>query len=139
MKYREARHYKYILASNESFLVPGFDDVNFQNAFINMQEGELAIKKYYAWDGSSVPLKKFIKWLWDSDRYCKKASIVHDALYQIINRKGLDDSYRLSADVYYRRQCITDGMAQWQANMRYRALRRFGSAKRSVPKPILVT
>lgn len=136
---------------DESFSMMEFSSIDYSSTFIKLKDGTLRIKKYYAWDGSTVPLKKGLKWttailtfgffIWDSDKYCKDASLIHDALYQIIRECKFSDTcdYRKLADDIYLRKLLLTKMPKWQANMRYKALRRFGSTKKQVIRPIYET
>jgi hypothetical protein len=138
MKYRETKYYKYQLMGDEVFSMMEFSSIEYSSRFIRIEDGTLRVKKFYAWDGSSVPGKKYIKWIWDCDRFCKTASLIHDSLYQIIREKDLSEDYRLRADVIYRKRCIRAGMKEWQANLRFWALRKWGSTKHHKPNPILI-
>lgn len=124
MRYRLTKGYKYILESIERVKVQLPDSKG--NRFIKIKEGVLTIRKNYAWDGSSVPLKKWFKWIYDADRYCKKASLTHDALCQLMREGLLDRKYKEYIDGLYRDMCILGGMGKRQANLRYKFLRRFG-------------
>jgi hypothetical protein len=139
MKWRKKKYYKFELMGDEVFSMLEFSSVEYSNGFIRLKDGELRIKKYYAWDGSSVPLKKFYKWLWDSDKHCKEASLIHDSLYQVIRVLGLSEDYRKMADDIYLRKLLVTKMPDWQANMRYKALRKFGNTDRYEESPIFET
>lgn len=125
MKYKELKHYKYQLMDDFTMNV----DLGGQclvSGFIKLGDGFLWIGPRYCWDGSSVPLKKYIKWIWDCDKYCKTASLVHDALCQLIREGLLPMSYKQRVDEIYRDMCIKGGMGKLQANIRYKCLRKFG-------------
>ena len=126
MKYRETRGYKFILESVERTLVPGLQGITVRNKYIRLDNGVLTNYKNYAWDGSSIPLKKWFKWIWDADKYCKIASLTHDALCQLMREGLLDRKYKEYIDGLYRDMCVQGGMSAKQANRRYRWLRRFG-------------
>ena len=64
--------------------------------------GILTIKKGYAWDGASGPT-------WDT-KNCKRASLVHDALYQLMREEVLPRKYRKSADYLFYKHLREDGM-----------------------------
>ncbi len=133
MKYSKAKKYKYILRADEKTLV----DIPAEawNDFISLDYGVLIIKKNYSWDGSTVPLKKWYSWIWDSDRYCKTASLIHDSLCQLIREGLLSKDYRLYADQLYKKMCIAGGMSKWQAGLRYWALRKLDKLKKPKYKP----
>lgn len=79
--------------------------------------GLLKISKGYRWDGSTV--------VFDT-KNCMRASLVHDALYQLMREGLLSRSYRKYTDRLYQRMCIEDGMWRWHAGLRYIGLRLFG-------------
>ncbi len=132
MLYRELKGYKYELMAAIKIKVDLPDITLLNNAinpYIRLRNGILTGKKHYHWDGSSVPFKKYVpKWLWDSDKYCKIASLFHDILCQLIREGLLDKKYKPYIDKLYRTMLIEGGMSKWQANLRYLALRKFGNA-----------
>ncbi len=132
MLYRELKGYKYELMAAEKIKVVIPDVIltnNAINSYIRLRDGVLTVKKHYCWDGSSVPLKKYVpKWLWDSDKFCKTASLFHDALCQLMREDLLGKAYKQYIDNLYRTMLIESGMSKWQANLRYLALRKFGNA-----------
>ena len=106
------------------------------------EDGELRVYHDYCWNGSSVPGKKIWKRFgWNSDKYCKVASLVHDALCQLIRLGYLSMSYKEVVDELYRKMCIAGGMGKKQANIRYWFLRKFGDRyvkKERYPKRIIM-
>ena len=77
---------------------------------------QLVIFKGYRWDGSTGVID-FLA--------CRRASAVHDALYQLMKEGKLDFKYRDYADQLYRDISIEDGMWRWHANLRYWGLKHF--------------
>lgn len=75
----------------------------------------------YAWDGPSGPTidtKTFIR-----------ASLVHDALYQLMREEKLDRiKYREDADQLLKRICLEDGMNSFRAAYVYKFVRWFGKS-----------
>ena len=133
MKYRVLRNYKYCLVEDEQRHVEIFE--NAHNDYISLNHGSLIIKVGFAWDGSSVPLKRFIpQWVYDFDKYCKIASLVHDSLCQLIREELLSKSHKRYIDGLYRDMCIEGGMSKRQANLRYRILRMAPDAGISIRK-----
>ncbi len=124
MKYIELKGYDYKLAAPEIVQVGIFDTISHE--YLLLCDGMLTLKKDYAWDGSSIPLKKLYKWLRDVDKYCKIASLVHDGLCQLMREELLPRTHKQYADDLYRRMCIEYGMKKWEADLRYWALRKFG-------------
>lgn len=132
MQYRELKGYKYELMAAEKIYV-NLPDVSLLNSAINpyirLREGHLTVKKHYCWDGSSVPFKKYVpKWLWDSDKLCKTASLFHDALCQLMRENLLNPVYKPYIDKLYKNMLMDNGMGKLQANLRYLALRKFGKS-----------
>lgn len=80
--------------------------------------GVLTINRGYAWNGATgaVNTKTFI---------C--ASLVHDALYQLIRLGLLEPSARRAADRELRRIAREDGMGRFRAAYVYAAVRLFGT------------
>lgn len=130
MKYREIKPYKFQLWETEKHKVVLPDTISPPGDFVRIEDQELIIRKYYAWDGSTIPAKNLFRIFgWNSDKFCKIASLVHDALYQLMRAELLDREYKDYADQLYRDLCIKGGMSNWQANLRYWALKKFGSLK----------
>jgi hypothetical protein len=85
-------------------------------------DGNLTIAEGYAWDGASGPT-------WDS-KCSMRASLVHDALYQLMRLGLLDaDKYREVTDAIFRRICVQDKMWKIRAAAWHWAVRNF--AKRA--------
>ncbi|KKL83712.1 hypothetical protein LCGC14_1972000 [marine sediment metagenome] len=132
MKYFERnKSYKYELASivtQKVCFIP--KDFKCRTDFINIQSGYITIRKRYAWDGSSIPGKKFLKAItfgkYDPDKYCKEASLVHDAFYQLMRLKKLSREHKDAIDSLYEKMCIAGGMSKRQAARRYWAVKTFG-------------
>ena len=127
MKYRKTRGYKFILHEDEKFEVPQIQETAWNN-YITLDKGILIVKKGYAWDGSSVPFKKYFKWIWDVDKYTKTASLQHDAFCQLIREGKLPKFYKYSVDLIYKFRCIADGLNKKMANIFFKAIRKFGES-----------
>lgn len=112
--------YKYQLAKNYRVNISIKPKDNIETDFINLNiYGKLLIKAGYAWDGPSGPVK-------DTDKNMR-ASLVHDALYQLMRNNKLDlKTYRKMADQEFRNICIADGVSVIRAFIYYRALQKFG-------------
>ena len=83
--------------------------------------GLLRIAQRYAWDGPSGPVVHTRTFL--------RASLVHDALYQLMRASLLDATgYRKPADRLLRQMCRADGMSWLRAGYVYLAVRLFGAA-----------
>lgn len=70
-------------------------------------DGTLTIQFGYAWDGPSGPA-------FDTPDFMR-ASLVHDALYQLLREGRLDPSMREAADNEMHRICLEDGMWRLRA------------------------
>jgi len=109
MKYRAG--YKYQLADAIEF-----DDINInptaliKTKYITLTtDGVLRVKAGYAWDGPSGPT-------YDS-KNSMRASLAHDALYQLMRMEKLEPGCRTDADVLLDRILEEDGM--WSARRWY--------------------
>lgn len=79
-------------------------------------QGNLTIKAGYAWDGASGPT-------FDTPT-CKRGSLVHDALYQLMREEQISLTNRQKADQLLRDICIEDGMWKWRARCWYIAVQK---------------
>ncbi len=131
--------YKYQLAKKYQISTSFQPQQAILTEFIDLTlDGILTIKSGYAWDGVSGPV-------YDSE-HNMRASLVHDALYQLIRAGALaDKSDRKKADQLFKKLCIEDGVLPFFARTYYRVLRRFGkkasqaqSQKRLMQAPHLV-
>lgn len=116
LTYRELDDYKYQVKENFE-IQTGIKGVSAVTEFISLSpDGLLKIKAGYAWNGSN----------WSSDKHAMIASLVHDALYQLM-RLGLLSRvvFRKPADALYRDMCIAESMSKIEAGIRYRGLRWF--------------
>lgn len=111
--YRYQLHETYI----ESIEIKPLNDIITE--FIELTyEGNLIIKRGYAWDGPSGPTIRTKNFM--------RGSLVHDALYQLMREKYLDHNlYRKVADMILRRIIIKDGMSSVRALWVYYAVRLF--------------
>ena len=81
--------------------------------------GLLTTKSGYAWNGVSGPTR--------TDSTNIRASLIHDALYQLIREGLLGINYRKQADIIFRKCCKEDGMCSFRRNYYYAFVRAFGS------------
>jgi hypothetical protein len=82
-------------------------------------DGQLVIKKGYAWDGPSGPS-------FDTKNFMR-GSLIHDALYQLMRQEHISkDQWRDKADRELQRFCREDGMTKIRAWWVYKALSRWG-------------
>lgn len=83
-------------------------------------DGLLVISPGYAWDGPSGPVldvKSFMR-----------ASLVHDALYQLLRDRLLPMKHRKAADRLMRKICLQDGMSPVLADIAYQGVDTFGAS-----------
>ena len=118
IKYRA--DYKYQLAEDYQMNIPIQPRADIVTGFIELDTaGKLTVKNGYAWDGPSGPVV-------DTNENLR-ASLVHDALYQLMRNGDLRAHvHRKTADELFRDLCKADGVSSFRANVYYRVLRRFG-------------
>jgi hypothetical protein len=123
MKYREIakrkRKWKYELAASEHFQTSILGcNVAVGDFLYLIPDGTLGVGTGYAWDGASG--------ISDS-KITRKASLPHDALYQLM-RLGLlsREQHRLAADNLFRDLCIAYGGTKFMAGIYWQGLRWFG-------------
>ena len=112
--------YKYQLANDYSISISIKPKSNIDTDFISLDVyGNLLVKKGYAWDGPSGPVI-------DTDENMR-ASLVHDALYQLMRNEYLvTRTHRKAADQLFKDICKEDGVSNWWASTYYKALRKYG-------------
>jgi len=112
--------YKHQLAEDYVVDIPVLPNADIQAEFIELDIiGRMTVKAGYAWDGPSGPVI-------DTEENMR-ASLVHDALYQLMRQGHLKaHTWRRTADQLFRDMCKEDGVSSVTANVWYRALRRFG-------------
>ena len=97
---------------------------NIKTDFLELNtEGTLTIKNGYAWDGPSGPTI-------DTPNFMR-GSLVHDALYQLLRNKLIDQKWRDEADEELGRICLEDGMSKIRARWVYIAVRKWGKVAAS--------
>ena len=112
--------YKYQLANDYSLSISIKPKSKIDTDFISLDvHGNLLVKKGYAWDGPSGPVI-------DTDENMR-ASLVHDALYQLMRNEYLvTRTHRKAADQLFKDICKEDGVSNLRASTYYKALRKFG-------------
>ncbi|MDC0601507.1 DUF1353 domain-containing protein [Aliiglaciecola sp.] len=82
-------------------------------------KGNLTVKKGYAWDGTSGPVI-------DTDENLR-ASLVHDAFYQLMRMRKLKSAeHKEASDKLFRNMCKIDGVPSPVAQLYYFALEKMG-------------
>ncbi len=127
IKYKEG--YKYQLAETYVQDTDIFD-YEISSDFIELKkDGMLVIKKGYAWDGASGPT-------YDS-KSSMRASLVHDALYQLMRLNPYLINYRDYADTLLYNICIEDGMWRTRAWAWKKAVNWFGKNAAESDNPVI--
>jgi len=132
--YRKLKKYKYQLKLDYRIQTDAVPSEIVHMSYLNLAStGKLTINKGYAWDGPSGPTIDTLTFM--------RASLVHDALYQLMRLGQLDfRTDRKYADDLLRRMCREDGMFGFRAWYVHRALRWFGekNARPNEAKPIAI-
>lgn len=81
----------------------------------------LVLHKGYVWDGPSGPALDTVDF--------QRASLIHDALYQMARKREDKWRWKRLADKEMRRIALEDGMPWWRASWTYLAVRWFGKAR----------
>lgn len=125
IKYERIKHpkYKYKLLRNYAINTVFRPANRIECEFVELgTDGVLLIRRCYAWDGPSGPSI-------DTENFMR-GSLVHDALYQLIEYQHLTMNDRLKADKLLRKICRQDGMSLFRAWYVYRVVRAFGGLYR---------
>lgn len=102
LAYKSGYKYQVVLDFSYDVGIKGFEV--HMNGFISLtREGVLTIHAGYAWDGASGPAINTINF--------RRGSLVHDALYQLIENDLIPFSYRRHADDILIVICKEDGMS----------------------------
>ncbi len=119
IKYRSG--YKYQLAEDYTVRISIKPAADINTTFVKLSSGgTLTILGGYAWDGPSGPVI-------DTSRNMR-ASLVHDALYQLIrNRKLTRKAHKNPADRLFQKICVEDGVPRPIALAYYHGLRLGGN------------
>lgn len=120
IRYRDMQAYKYQLAETYQLEIEIRPPVALHSEYVDLNEkGVLTIYRGYAWDGPSGPT-------FDT-RDFMRASLVHDALYQLIRMGLLARAFRDEADNLLRFLCLQDGMPMVRASWVHAAVRAMGN------------
>ena len=118
--YKKRRRYKYNLHENYEYQA----DINVEEpcdlGYVKITEdGLLTVSVGYAWDGPSGPT-------FDSKNFMR-GSLVHDALYQLIREKKINEDQRRRSDEILRKICLENGMSKIRAWWVFWGVYLFGS------------
>ncbi len=130
--YRKLKGYKYQLVEEFKYQtnIVGFE---IDDPYIKLDEnGLLVVSKRYAWDGASGPTIDTLNSM--------RASLVHDALYQLLRMELLPQDQVIVADQLFKDILIADGMSPFRAWYWYQGLRlaNGSAAKPGTQKPPVV-
>lgn len=118
--YRGIRRYKYQTTRVMEFTLKHDYGVEVNGYYIDLIGNKLRIARGYAWDGASGPT-------WDT-KSSMRASLVHDALYQLIRENKIPMRDRRKADSELVKVAVADGMWKWRAKAWSKALKHFGKS-----------
>ena len=120
VNYRSLKHWKYRTERPHSVSTQCPQASTIETPWIELTTtGILTTHKGFCWDGPSGPT-------FDRPSFMR-ASLFHDALYQLLRLKLLSPSSRLWSDDLLRDICIEDGMnAWWAKQVVWRGIRLFG-------------
>ena len=122
--------YKYQLVADYSLQLDFVPPQAVHSTFLEIStEGLLLIKSGYCWDGASGPAI-------DSKNFMR-ASLVHDALYQMLRNQQLPAALRLQADQQMLSILKHDGMSWPRRWWVYQGVRIFGGQAARQPKRVL--
>lgn len=112
--------YKYQLQEECVVNIPIIPPRDIVTKFVRLTaKGVLSISEFYAWDGpTGVPFEV---------NKLMRASLVHDALYQLIRLGHLSADYRKDMDIIFRNHLREDGVSKIVSNLAYRIVRIFGN------------
>jgi len=109
---------KYQLTKDYNLFIKQLLRKEVKSEFINIIEGNLHIKAGYKWNGPSGPAVDTVDFL--------RASLVHDAFYDLIRQRKLPYRYKYLADRLLRNIAREDGMSHFRSNYSYLAVFVFG-------------
>ena len=125
IKYRDAHEYKYQLADDyhiQTLIRPG-KVINHPTkpVFITLDSsGIMTIHAGYAWNGASGPSI--------DTKNTMRGSLVHDALYAMMQAGLIEEHYCGYADKLLRDILREDGMSDFRSWYYYQAVRKFGAS-----------
>lgn len=113
--------YRYQLKHDHSYQLSFAPPQTINTEFICFDvRGVITMWSGYAWDGPSGPIIH--------TKTLLRASLIHDALYQLMREAHLDHlTSRPLADAELRRVCVADGVPGLVASIIYHAVRLFGA------------
>lgn len=121
MKYINLKNFKYQLAESISVFVADLADLCINgHSYIKLENGGwLTVLDGYCWDGATGA---------PNNPDNMRASLFHDALYELMQQGLLDRKYRDVADRLLEKLCIEDGMSRFWADQFYSFVHAFGQS-----------
>jgi hypothetical protein len=125
IKYKDISNLRYVLEEPYTLQIPisiayRVEVKSKSQWYIRLDRyGILTINKGYSWDGASGVVTI-------QDNTNRRASLVHDALYQLMREGKIDSTYRGVADKIFYDMLIDDGMSKFRAWYYYQAVKMFG-------------
>jgi hypothetical protein len=117
MKYQKRRWWKYRLFEDISYGTDIAPDDPIDTEFLDMTvDGVLTVKAGYTWDGASGPTI--------DSKNSFTASLIHDALYQLMRENLLDRRWRKRAYEILYEILISRGMTKLRAKVWYKSVRK---------------
>lgn len=112
--------YKHQLAEDYKIRISIKPKDHIDTQFIALdKQGNLLVKSGYAWDGTSGPVI--------DTEHNLRASLIHDALYQLMRKKKLSaKDHKDNADKLFRKICKKDGVSGLVADIYYQVLKKLG-------------
>lgn len=133
LTYKKRFKYKYRLSADYSFKFNYFElgesSGTQMHKYLSISDGFMTIKKGYCWDGASGPTI--------DTKNVMKASLVHDALYQLMREGISPQSARKYIDNIFREICLEQGMSRFRAWYLYTGIRMFG-ARAAKPSTLII-
>lgn len=118
--YKKRIRYKFTLVEDYAIDTDIVPRAAVNTPFLQLDSsGRLSIRRCYSWDGATGAL---------NTRNIIRASLVHDALYQLMREGHVASSQRLAADRLMHTICVAAGMNRPYAWIVYICVRLFGGA-----------
>jgi hypothetical protein len=117
--YRELHRYKYQVLKDVKYDTKWAlsEHITSDAGLVHLSPGGMLwVRRNYCWDGPSGPTL--------DTSSAMRASLIHDALYQLMREGKLGGSWREPADAILRRVAVEDGMWRWRAKFWERMVNR---------------
>ena len=116
--YREG--FKYQLEEEYTIKTSVMPNEDIHTELIDLDStGLLTLRNGFAWDGDTCAIDTLKS---------RRGSAIHDAFYRMMNLGLLSWKWKPAADFEYYRALITDGFNRVWANVRFKAVRKWGGS-----------